>query len=189
MPATVAPDAAALAGDDLLLARKAHWAIDKVTGDMAGRFAFNTAISAVMELVNECYRHRESASADALRFATATAASLVFPFAPHTASEVYELIAGARVWDQPWPAADPAMLESDTFELVCQVNGKVRDRVDAPADASRDAARSARPRAAERAGPRRRPRSRQGDRRARQAREPRRALSAALRRRSVTKLS
>ena len=42
-------------GDDLELLRKAHWAIDKVTDDMAGRFAFNTAIAAVMELVNECY--------------------------------------------------------------------------------------------------------------------------------------
>ena len=41
--------------------RKAHWAIDKVTEDMAGRFAFNTAIAAVMELVNEVYRHREAA--------------------------------------------------------------------------------------------------------------------------------
>ena len=46
---------------DLTLVRKAHWAIDKVTNDMAGRFAFNTAIAAVMELVNEVYRHRESA--------------------------------------------------------------------------------------------------------------------------------
>ena len=45
-------------GDDLELMRKAHWAIDKVTNDMAGRFAFNTAISAVMELVNEVYRRR-----------------------------------------------------------------------------------------------------------------------------------
>ena len=50
-------------GDDLELMRKAHWAIDKVTNDMAGRFAFNTAIAAVMELVNEVYRRRESASA------------------------------------------------------------------------------------------------------------------------------
>ena len=48
-------------GDDLELLRKAHWAIDKVTGDMAGRFAFNTAIAAVMELVNEVYRARASA--------------------------------------------------------------------------------------------------------------------------------
>ena len=48
------------AGDDLELVRKAHWAIEKVTNDMSGRFAFNTAISAVMELVNECYRRRDA---------------------------------------------------------------------------------------------------------------------------------
>ncbi len=131
-------DAGALAGDELLLARKAHWAIEKVTGDMAGRFAFNTAIAAVMELVNECYRHRETIVPQTLRFATATAASLVLPFAPHVASEVYELVTGARVWEQPWPSPDPALLEADTFELVCQVNGRVRDRVPARAGAPRE---------------------------------------------------
>ncbi|HXE43584.1 MAG TPA: leucine--tRNA ligase [Conexibacter sp.] len=131
-------DDAAHEGADLAVMRKAHWAIEKVTNDMAGRFAFNTAIAAVMELVNECYRHRESASPETLRFATAAAASLVFPFAPHAASEVYELTTGRRVWEQPWPTPDPALLESDTFELVCQVNGRVRDRVPAPASASRE---------------------------------------------------
>ncbi len=120
-------------GDDLELMRKSHWAIDKVTNDMAGRFAFNTAISAVMELVNECYRRRDAASPAALHFATATAASLIFPFAPHLGSEVYELLTGARVWEEPWPDADPALLERDTVELVVQVNGKLRDRVQAPA--------------------------------------------------------
>jgi leucyl-tRNA synthetase len=137
-PAESPADVAALGDADRVLVRKAHWAIDKVTNDMAGRFAFNTAIAAVMELVNEVYRHRESAGRDSQRFAVATAASLVFPFAPHAASEVYELLTGARVWEQPWPSADPALLESDTFELVCQVNGKVRDRVPAPASASRE---------------------------------------------------
>ena len=112
--------------------RKAHWAIDKVTNDMAGRFAFNTAIAAVMELVNEVYRRRDGASPAALHFATATAASLIFPFAPHTGAEVYELLTGERVWEEPWPDADPALLERDTVELVVQVNGKLRDRVQAP---------------------------------------------------------
>jgi leucyl-tRNA synthetase len=121
-------------GDALTLVRKANWAIDKVTGDMAGRFAFNTAIAAIMELVNELYRHPD-ADRDARRFAAATAASLVFPFAPHLGSEMYERLTGARVWEEPWPAADPAMLLTDTFELVCQVNGKVRDRVAAPTGA------------------------------------------------------
>ncbi len=136
------PDAAvqpeAPTGDALALVRKANWAIDKVTGDMSGRFAFNTAIAAVMELVNEIYRHPEADIA-ARRFATATAASLLHPFAPHLGSEVYELLTGERVWEQPWPAADPGMLTAETFELVCQVNGKVRDRVQAATGASREA--------------------------------------------------
>jgi leucyl-tRNA synthetase len=133
------PAAGAFANDaDAALTRKAHWAIDKVTHDMGARFAFNTAISAVMELVNEAYRQRDDASGEVLRFAAATAASLIFPFAPHTASEVYETTIGQRVWEQPWPVADPAMLTADTFELVAQVNGKVRERITAPADASRE---------------------------------------------------
>jgi leucyl-tRNA synthetase len=123
-------------GDDLVLLRKAHWAIDKVTRDVSGRFAFNTAIAAVMELVNECYRLRGRAQDGTLRFAVATAASLVFPFAPHLGADVYDRLTGKRVWEQPWPEADPALLETDTFELVCQINGKVRDRVTAPASAS-----------------------------------------------------
>ena len=125
------------AGDEETLVRKANWAIDKVTSDMSGRFAFNTAIAAVMELVNEIYRHTDADPA-ARRFATATAASLLFPFAPHLGAEVYEMLTGRRVWEEPWPDADPAMLQADTFELVCQVNGKVRDRVTALTGAARD---------------------------------------------------
>ena len=69
----------------------------------------------------------------------ATAASLIFPFAPHTGSDVYDMLTGDRVWEQPWPAADLALLERDTVEVVLQVNGKLRDRIQAPADASREA--------------------------------------------------
>ncbi|MBV8432211.1 MAG: leucine--tRNA ligase [Solirubrobacterales bacterium] len=124
-------------GDDLTLVRKANWAIDKVTSDLTGRFAFNTAISAVIELVNEIYSH-PTADRAARRFATATAASLLFPFAPHLGAEVYELLTGRRVWEDPWPDADPDLLQAETFELVCQVNGKVRDRVQAPTGAPRE---------------------------------------------------
>jgi leucyl-tRNA synthetase len=104
---------------------------------MTGRFAFNTAISAIIELINDTYRYRDADIA-ARRFATATAASLVFPFAPHLGAEVYELLTGRRVWEEPWPDANPEMLQAETFELVCQVNGKVRDRVSAPTGAPRD---------------------------------------------------
>jgi leucyl-tRNA synthetase len=122
------------------LLRKAHWAIDKATHDMERHFGFNTAIAAVIELVNEAYRQREALEAtpegrSQLRFATATAGSLIFPFAPHLGAEVYELMTGERVWEQPWPKADPALLASDTNEVVVQVNGKLRDRVAVPSGA------------------------------------------------------
>jgi leucyl-tRNA synthetase len=121
------------------LLAKAHWAIDKATRDIEPRFQFNTAIAAVMELVNEIYRLKDGLYADAtgaaaVRFATATAASLLFPFAPHLTSEVYEWLAGNRVWEQPWPEADPELLERDTYMLVVQVNGKLRDRIEVAAD-------------------------------------------------------
>jgi leucyl-tRNA synthetase len=124
-------------GADLALMRKAHQTIEKVTADLS-RFTFNTAVAAVMELVNDSYRLREEAGAGARRFAAATAASLIFPFAPHLGSEVYELLTGRRVWEEAWPESDPDLLETETFTLVCQINGKVRDRVEAPADSSRE---------------------------------------------------
>ena len=76
-----APEAgAATDGEPSALLRKAHWAIDKVTRDMqADRFAFNTAIAAVMELVNEICRQRESVPSAHVRFAVETAGSLIFP--------------------------------------------------------------------------------------------------------------
>ena len=125
-------------GDDLELLRKAHWAIEKVTGDIRGRFAFNTAIAAIMELTNECSRLRERVDPQTLRAALATANSLLFSFAPHAAADGYERLTGRRVWEEPWPEAEPALLERPTFELVCQINGKVRDRVQAAADASEE---------------------------------------------------
>jgi leucyl-tRNA synthetase len=125
------------------LLAKAHWAIDKVTRDFERGFQFNTAISAVMELVNDAYRLKDGlygdpAGAAALRFATATAGSLIFPFAPHLGSEVCERLTGERVWEQAWPVADPALLRSDTVTLVVQVNGKLRDRIEAEAEAPRE---------------------------------------------------
>jgi leucyl-tRNA synthetase len=122
-------------GADLALLRKTHWAIDKVSGDLR-RFAFNTAIAAVMELLNECYRLRDSAGTETLRFALASACSVLFPFAPHVCADAHELLMGTRVWEQGWPDADEALLESDVYELVCQVNGKLRDRVQVAASAS-----------------------------------------------------
>ncbi|MGB3097986.1 MAG: class I tRNA ligase family protein, partial [Solirubrobacterales bacterium] len=118
------------------LLAKAHWSIDKATRDFERGFQFNTVIAAVMELVNEAYRLKDglfgSSEGDpALRFATATAASLIFPFAPHLGSEIWEMIEAGRVWEEPWPQADPTLLSRDTFTLVIQVNGKVRAKLEA----------------------------------------------------------
>jgi leucyl-tRNA synthetase len=138
--ASAAGPAGTPAGD---LLRKAHWSIDKVTRDIERDFGFNTAIAAVMELVNEAYRvkddlYGDAAGESALRFATATAASILFPFAPHLGCDVYDAMTGRRVWEDPWPKADPELLASDIFTLVVQVNGKRRAGVEAPADASRE---------------------------------------------------
>jgi leucyl-tRNA synthetase len=121
------------------LLAKAHWAIDKATRDIDTRFQFNTAISAVMELVNEIYRLKDDiyateTGATVVHFSTATAASLLFPFAPHLTSEVYEWLEGKRIWEQPWPEADPDLLERATYMLVVQVNGKLRDRIEVASD-------------------------------------------------------
>src|ERR1700761_8445842 len=130
-------------GDARALVAKAHWSIDKATHDFERGFQFNTVIAAVMELVNDAYRLKDGLYGDpagdaALRFATATAASLIFPFAPHLGSEVFERLAGERVWEQPWPVAEEALLASDTVTVIVQVNGKLRARVEAPAEAPQE---------------------------------------------------
>jgi leucyl-tRNA synthetase len=135
----------------LELLTKTHWAIDKVTRDIQA-FQFHTAISAVMELVNEAYRakddlYNDPAGADTVRFATATAASLIFPFAPHIGSEIYDELTGERVWETPWPEADQELLVTSEVTLIVQVNGKRRDQlivdVDTPESEILERARAA----------------------------------------------
>ena len=122
----VADDAPASEPTDGALTRKAHWAIAKVTDDIGRRFAFNTAIAAVMELVNEL--SREPTGPDS-RFAAETVVSLIQPYAPHVSEELWARLGHERLWEAPWPVADPALLEVDTVEVVVQVNGKIRDRL------------------------------------------------------------
>jgi len=127
-----APADAAL---DSPLGRRAHETIAKVTDDIGRRFALNTPIAAVMELVNEILRKPDDPAA---RFAAETAVSLIQPYAAHVAEELWERLGHERLWTQPWPVADPALLERETFELVVQVNGRVRDRVEVPVHLSEE---------------------------------------------------
>ncbi len=121
------------------LVKKAHETISKVTDDIERRFQFNTPIAAVMELVNEIYHAKDDpARAGEARFATETAVSLIQPYVPHIAEELWQRLGYERLWATPWPEADPSLLERDTFELVVQVNGRVRGRTEVPAEQSED---------------------------------------------------
>jgi leucyl-tRNA synthetase len=120
---------------DTPLARKAHRTIAKVTDDIGRRFALNTPIAAVMELVNEIQRAPDDPAA---RFATETAVSLIQPYASHIAEELWERLGHERLWEHPWPEADPALLEVETVEVVVQVNGRIRDRLHVSPDTPDD---------------------------------------------------
>ena len=129
-------------GVDTPLARKAHRTIAKVTDDVDRRFVFNTPIAAVMELVNELQR---TPGDPAARFAAETAVSLIQPYAPHVAEELWARLGHDRLWEAPWPVADPALLAEETVEVVVQVNGKVRDRLHvAPGTPAEELVRQAR---------------------------------------------
>jgi leucyl-tRNA synthetase len=126
----------ALPGADLELLRKTHQTIEQVTDTMESELHFHVAIAAVMGLVSESLRDRDLLQLATMRFATETAASLLFPFAPHCAADVYHQLTGEHVWETPWPAADAAFVRADEREIIVQVNGKVRDRVRVKCDVS-----------------------------------------------------
>jgi len=117
------------------LAQKAHQTIAKVTDDVLRRLHFHTPISALMELLNDL---SDDPVAPDARFAAETVVSLVQPYAPHIAEELWGRLGHERLWEQPWPVADEAQLRRETFELVVQVNGKVRDRFEVDAETSEE---------------------------------------------------
>lgn len=117
--------------DDKELLLMMNAAIKKVTEDAGGRFNFNTAISSIMELVNECYRYKEldHARTDLLVDAVKNVVILLYPFAPHIAEEMWESFDSGRLGDQPWPSYDESALERDEVEIVVQINGKIKKKL------------------------------------------------------------
>jgi leucyl-tRNA synthetase len=87
----------------------------------------------VHELVNEI-RSGDGATPEQRRFAVATAVSLIQPYAPHLACELWQKLGGERLWEAPWPVADPAMLVSDEVTYAVQVNGRLRGELTVAAD-------------------------------------------------------
>jgi leucyl-tRNA synthetase len=121
------------------LRRKTHQTIRKVTRDIEERFHLNTAIAAIMELVNELYkaiepRPHRSDTWKVIREATEAVVLLLNPFAPHIAEEMWQRLGNKKGLTQTtWPSYDREIATEDTVTLVVQVNGKVRSRLALPA--------------------------------------------------------
>jgi leucyl-tRNA synthetase len=133
-------------GRALDLRRLTHRTIKKVTDDIERDFQFNTAIAALMEVVNGLYKFMAerspggpSSEAAALKEAARALVLLLAPFAPHVAEELWSRL-GERpsVAAQPWPRYDPALVVSDRMTIPIQVNGKLRSKIDVPADWTED---------------------------------------------------
>ena len=127
-----------LEGGQKSLRQKTHKTIKKVTEDIE-RFHFNTAISAVMELVNEIYLseikdNEDDVSRRAMHEAVETAVILLSPFVPHFAEELWEALGNREsVIKTRWPDYDPESVLKEEILIVIQVNGRLRDRMTIPA--------------------------------------------------------
>ncbi|MCG8391446.1 MAG: leucine--tRNA ligase, partial [Pseudomonadales bacterium] len=119
------------------LRRKTHETIQKVSDDFGRRHTFNTAIAAVMELINEVSKFNGDA---AVRHEALEAAVLVLsPIIPHASHSLWQALGhDEAVLDAAWPQVDESALVRDSIELVVQVNGKVRAKLDVPASADKD---------------------------------------------------
>ena len=122
------------------LRRKTHQTIRKVTGDIEDRFHFNTAISAVMELVNALYQIRRPDPGDekALSVIRETVESVILllsPIVPHLTQELWVMLGNdGNLADAAWPVYDQAVASEEQITIVIQVNGKVRSRMTVPID-------------------------------------------------------
>jgi leucyl-tRNA synthetase len=126
------------------LRRKTHQTIKKVTDDINERFHFNTAISAVMELVNALYQVKHPEKGDGKAFSVAKEAIeavilLLAPIVPHITEELWAMLGHReKLADCPWPAYDPVVVREEEVLIVVQVNGKLRGRLTVPAHESDD---------------------------------------------------
>ncbi len=109
-----------------------HKTIKKVSEDIEG-LKFNTAIAAMMALLNEIYA---LGSVNKAEFATLC--TLLNPFAPHVTEEMYNTLTGKILSEQEWPKYDESLCKDDTIEIVVQVNGKLKAKLMIAADADKD---------------------------------------------------
>ncbi len=119
--------------DEANLRRELHRVIKKVTGDLDGKFNFNTAISAIMELINSMYQYKEANTSihqELKEELLKDVLLLLSPFTPHITEELWHGLGfEGSVHAQNWPAYDEAALVVDEVEIAVQVNGKVREKI------------------------------------------------------------
>lgn len=130
-----------LSAADRELRYRTHFTIKKVTEDIEKRFNFNTAISAIMELVNVLYQYKDNEHQNlaVVKEALKALVLVLSPFSPHIAEELWEAIGGeGSVHQQQWPKYDEEALVKDEIEIVVQINGKVRERAMVPSGAGPD---------------------------------------------------
>ena len=139
--ATAKLDPSALTDAQQALRRKTHETISKVSDDYDRRLTFNTAIAAVMELLNEVGRFSPDSAQDraVIQEALEAATLLLSPITPHVCHVLWQALGHEdSVVDAGWPKADTAAMERSSLEIVIQVNGKLRGRIEVAADAPRD---------------------------------------------------
>lgn len=126
------------------LPRKTHQTIKRVTNDIEREYHFNTAIAALMELVNDLSSFEPKTQDDwkAFRFSIETLLLLLSPFSPHISEELWESIGNKEgILEQKWPSWDENIAKEEEIELVIQINGKVKAKIMIPAGLSDDEVR------------------------------------------------
>lgn len=137
------PDTYDIQGDaDKNLAYAMNGTIKKVTEDVGGRFNFNTAISSIMELVNEIYRYKEleEPNLGLLKAAVNNLILILSPFTPHICEEMWQHTGHeGSVYLEKWPTYDEGALVKDSVEIVIQINGKVKEKIQVANGLDKDA--------------------------------------------------
>lgn len=134
-------DAASLNADQKTLRREVHKTIAKVSDDIGRRQTFNTAIAAVMELMNRLAKAPQESDADRaiLDEALKAIVAMLYPITPHISTELWAALGQADIDNALWPVADAEAMVEDEKLIIVQVNGKLRAKITVAADAAKDA--------------------------------------------------
>lgn len=118
-----------------------HQTLKKVTEDLSEKFGFNTAISALMELINEMYKYKELQTTNkfVIKEGIENIVTILSPFAPHIGEELWQMIGKeGSIFDISWPKYDETALVKDEIEVVVQINGKVRGKLSVSSNVTKE---------------------------------------------------